>query len=120
MGFKNYIEPPCWGLYINWEFGKICLSAYGGTIETGVRRQALYKFSSVAKRYTNVFNMTPQRRQVLYECILEDHHVGVMQCARAQEPFQHSSQEQLTVDFKPLGLIKGLYGIWRDTRIPKV
>ena len=107
----------------------ICRSAYGGAIEIRVSHQALYKFSITAKRnkhlfsmmpqhhrllykfsssakyYTNLVGMIPQLRQELYTNSLEEHHAGVMQCARLQHPFQDPSQEQLTVDVEFPGVM---------------
>ena len=84
------------------------LRSYRGAIEIGVHRQALYKFNSATKCDTNLADMIPQRRQVLYKNSLEYHNIGFMQFKRAQHPFQDLSEDQLTIDFKLPGLIRGL------------
>ena len=64
--------------------------------------------------------MMIQRHQALYTNYLEGQNVGVIQCARAQHPFQYPSEYQLAIDIELPGVIWGLYGIWGDTRSPKV
>ena len=73
--------------------------------------QALYKFSSAVKNYTNLVRTMPQRCQALYKNSLEEHHAGVIQCARVQQPFQDPSQDQIKVYVELPGVIWGLYGI---------
>ena len=52
------------------------------------RRKVLYKLPIKAKRYKNIVSMMPQHLQVLYKYGLEDHHIGLMECAGSQHLFK--------------------------------
>ena len=69
------------------------------------RHQALYKFISATKRIINMAVMMPQHHKALYKNSLEDHHLGVIQCARSHYPFQDPLQYQITVDVELPGVI---------------